>query len=162
PVLTICSDNSAFDGSSHAAQAFATGLAGEFLGPVSVTYNGSSTVPVNPGTYDIVATFAGDATYNPVSGSATMSTTGAGAPATISSSAAWARTTSPATPATTSSWAARLPMTTTRSPSWPSGPSGPRPPRTWTASTSSALAPAASPPSTTLPSSATAPATRSS
>ena len=43
---------------------------GDGLG--SVTYNDSSDVPINAGTYNVVATFNGDSNYNSASGTGTL------------------------------------------------------------------------------------------
>jgi hypothetical protein len=71
-----------YDGQPHAATASATGVGGVALTPVSVTYNGTATVPVAAGSYDVVATFAGDA--NHASASATTTITIGKAVATLS------------------------------------------------------------------------------
>jgi hypothetical protein len=39
--------------------------------PVTITYNGSSSAPVNASTYDVLATFSGNASFPPATGSAT-------------------------------------------------------------------------------------------
>jgi len=42
------------------------------LSPVTITYNGSSNVPVNAGTYSAIASYAGDSNYEARSVSATI------------------------------------------------------------------------------------------
>jgi Concanavalin A-like lectin/glucanases superfamily/MBG domain (YGX type)/Bacterial Ig-like domain (group 3)/IPT/TIG domain/MBG domain len=56
-----------YNGQSHAASGFVSGLAGASLGTPSFTYNGSSQPPVTVGTYEVVASFAGNANYQPAS-----------------------------------------------------------------------------------------------
>ena len=68
PQLTITNIGSAtYDGAPHAATASATGLGGEVLTPVTITYNGNSTVPTNAGTYTVVASFAATTNYEAAS-----------------------------------------------------------------------------------------------
>ena len=66
PTVSVSSAQHIYDGPPHPAAATATGVNGAVLGPVTFTYNGSRTAPVNAGTYDVVATFAGDVNYNAV------------------------------------------------------------------------------------------------
>jgi hypothetical protein len=61
-----------YDGQPHAATASVTGVGGVALTPVSVTYNGSTAVPVSAGSYNVVATFAGDANHASASATATI------------------------------------------------------------------------------------------
>src|SRR4029434_4729405 len=56
-----------YNGQPHAASGFVTGLAGASLGTPTFTYNGSSQPPVTVGTYEVVASFAGNANYEPAS-----------------------------------------------------------------------------------------------
>src|SRR5678815_3401822 len=50
-----------YDGVAHPATGTVTGAGGASLGPLTFTYSGSSQPPVNAGTYDVVASFNGDA-----------------------------------------------------------------------------------------------------
>src|SRR5678815_2347778 len=64
-----------YDGVAHPATGTVTGAGGASLGPLTFTYSGSSQPPVNAGTYDVVASFAGDANYAAASASTTISVT---------------------------------------------------------------------------------------
>jgi uncharacterized repeat protein (TIGR03803 family) len=60
-VVTIANQTFTYNGLAHPATATATGgAAGVLLTPVTFTYNGVATVPVNGGTYAVVASYAGD------------------------------------------------------------------------------------------------------
>jgi hypothetical protein len=61
-----------YDGQPHAATGSVTGLNGVALGTPSFTYNGSSTPPAAAGSYAVVASFAGDANYEPASATSTI------------------------------------------------------------------------------------------
>ena len=61
-----------YDGQPHAATVSATGAGGASLTPVTVTYNGSADVPVNAGSYAVVASYAGDANHNAASATTTL------------------------------------------------------------------------------------------
>ncbi len=80
--VTATGGNYTYDRNPHPATGTATGVGGVTLGPLTFTYNGSPDVPVNAGTYDVVASFAGDA--NHASASATATITIAKATATVS------------------------------------------------------------------------------
>ncbi len=69
--VTVTGGSFSYDGLPHAATATATGIGGS-LTPVTITYNGSSLVPVGAGTYAVVATYAGDANNSPATGDATI------------------------------------------------------------------------------------------
>lgn len=57
-----------YDALPHAATATATGVNGEDLGAVTISYSpGGSAAPVNAGSYGVVASFAGDVNYNAAS-----------------------------------------------------------------------------------------------
>src|SRR5206468_4969286 len=60
------------DKQPHAATASATGVGGEALTPVGVTYDNAPDVPVNAGTYAVAATFAGSQNYAAASASASL------------------------------------------------------------------------------------------
>ena len=72
PTVTAAGGTFTYDGSQHAATGTVTGVGGEVLGPLTFTYNGGSALPLNAGTYAVVAAFAGNANYAPVSGNATI------------------------------------------------------------------------------------------
>ena len=60
-----------YDGLPHGVNPAVTGYEG-FLTPVVVTYNGSTTTPINAGVYAIEARYEGSANYNQVSHTATL------------------------------------------------------------------------------------------
>ena len=70
--LSIAGGTFTYDGQPHAAAVSATGVGGEVVGPVVVTYDGSSTAPVNGGTHTAQASFAGSLNYAAASKSATI------------------------------------------------------------------------------------------
>jgi hypothetical protein len=72
PTVTVNGGTFTYDGAPHAASGTVTGGGGMSLGTPVFTYNGASGAPVNGGTYNVVATFAGDANHNPANGSATI------------------------------------------------------------------------------------------
>ena len=82
PTITLSAPPATYDGTSHGATATATGMGGSVLTPVTITYNGSTDAPVTAGTYDVVASFAGDANHEAASATATL--TIAKASATVS------------------------------------------------------------------------------
>ena len=64
-----------YDGAAHPATGFAYGINGvsDTLTPaVTFTYNGDTETPVNATTYNVVASFAGNANYNPASNTTTI------------------------------------------------------------------------------------------
>jgi hypothetical protein len=61
-----------YDGLPHPSTATLVDQAGvPISAPVTLTYNGSSSAPVNANTYNVVATFAGNASFPPATGTAT-------------------------------------------------------------------------------------------
>ena len=72
PTMTVIGGTFTYNGQPHPATVALVGVNGQALGPVVVTYNGSAQAPVNPGTYAVVASFAGTGNYNPVSGTANV------------------------------------------------------------------------------------------
>ena len=72
PTIALTSAKHIYDGQPHPVEPSVTGLGGAVLGPVTITYNGSSDAPVNAGTYDAIATFAGDANYAAASATCTV------------------------------------------------------------------------------------------
>lgn len=72
PTLTLPDSTVVYNGSPQTAPATLTGVNGEILGPLTITYNGSPTAPTNAGTYNVVASYAGNGTYTAVTGIATL------------------------------------------------------------------------------------------
>ena len=72
PTVTVNGGTFTYDATPHAASGTVTGAGGATLGTPSFTYNGASAAPVTAGTYEVVATFAGDANHNSATGSATI------------------------------------------------------------------------------------------
>jgi Concanavalin A-like lectin/glucanases superfamily/MBG domain (YGX type)/Bacterial Ig-like domain (group 3)/IPT/TIG domain/MBG domain/WD40-like Beta Propeller Repeat len=72
PTIAVTSAKYVYDGQPHPVEAVVTGVTGGVLGPVTITYNGSSNAPVNAGTYDVIATFAGDTNHAAVSATCTV------------------------------------------------------------------------------------------
>lgn len=72
PTVTVTGGSVTYDGASHVATGSVTGIGGVTLGPLTFTYNGASSAPVNAGTYAVIGTFAGDANYAPASAPATL------------------------------------------------------------------------------------------
>ena len=58
-----------YDTLPHPVTGSATGVGGVDFGTSTITYNGSPNAPVDAGSYNVLATFAGDANHN--AGSAT-------------------------------------------------------------------------------------------
>jgi uncharacterized delta-60 repeat protein len=68
PTLIVHGVSTTFDGNPHPATFTITGANGDNLtGLVSLTYNGSSALPVQAGTYTVTATFPGNGSFNAVS-----------------------------------------------------------------------------------------------
>ena len=72
PVVTVTGGTFTYDGQPHGASATVTGIGGVDLGPATLTYDGSASVPVNAGTYVAVATFDGGGNYAYATGTATV------------------------------------------------------------------------------------------
>jgi hypothetical protein len=70
--VTAAGGTFTYDGQPHPATGSVTGLNGASLGAPSFTYNGSAQPPVAAGSYAVVASFAGNANYEPASASATI------------------------------------------------------------------------------------------
>ena len=66
-----------YDGLPHPAIATVTGVGGETLGPLTFTYNGAALAPVEPGSYTVLASYAGSVNYQPASATATITITAA-------------------------------------------------------------------------------------
>jgi len=75
PSVSITGGTFVYDGQPHPATGSVIGIHGEELGAPTFTYNGSSEVPLNAGTYDVVALFPGNADYAPASATATLTIT---------------------------------------------------------------------------------------
>ena len=72
PTVTATGGTYTYDGQSHAATASATGVNGEPLGSLNVTYNGQPAAPAAAGDYAVVATLAASANYESASATATV------------------------------------------------------------------------------------------
>jgi hypothetical protein len=70
--VTVEGGSFSYDGQPHAATGSVTGAGGAVLGPLTLTYNSSPDAPSTAGTYEVVASFAGDANHEASSGSATI------------------------------------------------------------------------------------------
>jgi hypothetical protein len=64
PVVVVYPSSRNYDGSPIVAPHKATGVNGEELTPVELTYNGSPTTPIDAGQYTVIATYAGSQNYN--------------------------------------------------------------------------------------------------
>lgn len=62
--VTVGGGTFTYDATPHAVSGSATGVGGVDLGPVTITYNGSADAPVDAGTYNVLATFGGDANHD--------------------------------------------------------------------------------------------------
>ena len=71
-VVAVAAASFTYDGQPHGATGTVTGVGGSALGPLTFSYNGAPDAPVAAGSYDVVATFAGDANHEPASGSSTV------------------------------------------------------------------------------------------
>jgi N-acetylneuraminic acid mutarotase len=70
PTVTATGGTFTYDANSHAGSGTAVGVKGEPLTPVNVAYkdaanNPLTSAPVNAGTYQVAARYAGDSNYNP-------------------------------------------------------------------------------------------------
>ncbi len=68
PTITVMGGTFEYDGLAHPATVMVTGVDGEVLLPVTITYNGSVEAPVSVGVYAVVAAFGGDGNYESVTG----------------------------------------------------------------------------------------------
>ncbi|MBV9927595.1 MAG: carboxypeptidase regulatory-like domain-containing protein [Acidobacteria bacterium] len=74
-VVVVDGYNGTYDGNPHPATGFAYGVGGasDVLAPaVTFTYNGNAAQPVSAAVYNVVASFAGNANYNPASNTTTV------------------------------------------------------------------------------------------
>ena len=68
PTVKVTGGTFAYDGNPHPATGLVTGVGGASLGAPVITYSpGGSSVPVTPGTYGVLASFAGSSNYNTAS-----------------------------------------------------------------------------------------------
>lgn len=65
PLVTVTGGTFTYNGQPHPAIVSATGVNNVVLSPLTVLYNGASSLPVNAGSYPVTATFAGNQNYNP-------------------------------------------------------------------------------------------------
>lgn len=65
PGVTVTDVHVTFDFLAHPAPATATGVFGETLAPLALSYNGKLAAPVLAGTYAVVAAFGGNGNYEP-------------------------------------------------------------------------------------------------
>jgi hypothetical protein len=72
PIMSMGVDNATYDGQPHGGGAGVVGYTNEWLTPVVITYNGSTTVPVNAGVYTVEARYDGSANYTSVSRTMTL------------------------------------------------------------------------------------------
>ena len=72
PTVSVVGGSFTYDASAHAATGSVTGVGGASLGTPTFTYNGSADTPIDAGSYDVVASYAGDSNYSPASGTATI------------------------------------------------------------------------------------------
>lgn len=72
PAVTAQGGTFTYDGLTHAATTGATGVGGAALTPLTVTYNGGSTLPKNAGSYAVVVSYAGSTDYIAGSANATI------------------------------------------------------------------------------------------
>ena len=73
PIMGAFADiTETYDGLPHGVSVNVAGVNNEWLTPVIVTYNGSTTTPIDAGVYTIDAHYDGSANYNAVSRTATL------------------------------------------------------------------------------------------
>jgi hypothetical protein len=70
--LSVAGATLTYDGQPHPAIVSATGVTGEAIGPVVVTYDGAAAAPANGGTYAVQASFAGSVNYAAATKAATI------------------------------------------------------------------------------------------
>ena len=89
PTLVVTGATATYDATPHPATFTITGVNGDNLTSlVTLTYNGSPTLPFNAGTYPVLASFAGNTNYLPVSNSSQTVVIGASATTTVLASSA--------------------------------------------------------------------------
>ncbi len=68
PMVSVTSVSVVYDGTPHPATGLVTGVGNAILGAPAITYNpGVNSVPVGAGTYQVLASFAGNSNYLPAS-----------------------------------------------------------------------------------------------
>ena len=67
PTVTVNGGTFTYNGQPHPATGSVTGIGGAPIGTPTFTYNGGAAPPVTVGTYEVVATYAGSANYEPAS-----------------------------------------------------------------------------------------------
>jgi uncharacterized repeat protein (TIGR03803 family) len=72
PTISIADATYSYDGLPHPAMGTVTGIGGEDLGPLAFTYNGSAAPPVAPGSYTVLASYAGSTNYRSASATAVI------------------------------------------------------------------------------------------
>jgi uncharacterized repeat protein (TIGR03803 family) len=73
PTVTVAGGTFVYDTEAHPATARVRGITGEELaGAVTFTYNGSADLPVDPRTYNVIATYAGNENYLEGTGAGTI------------------------------------------------------------------------------------------
>src|SRR5262249_6478516 len=79
PTVSVTGGTFAYDGQPHPATGSPTGVFGESLGPLTLTYTppGAGTQPVNPGPYAVLGSFAADSNYGAGSNTASIDITAA-------------------------------------------------------------------------------------
>ena len=78
PNIVVTGGTFVYDEQPHTASGFADGVGGtsDLLTPTLIfTYNGSGSVPVAAGTYNIVGSFAGNSNYVPATNTAVLTIT---------------------------------------------------------------------------------------
>ena len=78
PTVLVTGGTFAYHGQPHAARGYAHGVGGtsDLLTPTLIfTYNGSGSVPVAAGTYNVVGSFAGNSNYALATNSAVLTIT---------------------------------------------------------------------------------------
>lgn len=72
PAIALAAPAATYDGHPHAASASATGVQGEPLGPITITYDGQSDPPVSAGSYTVVASLAAGGNYTAATATRTL------------------------------------------------------------------------------------------
>jgi hypothetical protein len=69
PTVNVTAGTFTYDAQAHPATGAVTGIGGADLGGPTFTYNGVAEAPIDAGSYPVVASFAGNANYNPATNS---------------------------------------------------------------------------------------------
>lgn len=70
-VVAVAPVSATYDGTAHGTTGVVTGVGGVVIGNPTISYS-SGSAPVNAGSYTATGSFAGDANYNPASGTAAI------------------------------------------------------------------------------------------